>query len=128
MVERHLTPAQQRQALGGDDLLNVGGDAGGGVRILRQKGHPDAVFALRRQGKVQIRYRLAKESVGHLHQDAGAVPGVRVRAGGAAMPQIDQHLQGFLDDGVRLGALDVSHHADAAGVVFLFGGVQPRLR
>ena len=98
-----------------------------GVRVPGQKGHAHAVFALGRQVDAVARGLPAQEGVGHLHQDAGAVAGVGVGAGRAAMPQVVQHLQRFGDDGVGLFALDVGDHADAAGVVFLLRGVEPGL-
>ena len=62
--------------------------------------------------------------MGHLQQDAGAVAGFGVAAGGAAVAQVDQHLKPFLDDAVGLAALDVGDYADAAVVVFLLGGIE----
>ena len=62
---------------------------------------------------------LAEEPVRHLNQDAGAVAGVGFAAAGAAVLEVDEHLQGVPDDGVRTAALRVHDEADAAGVVLV---------
>ena len=127
VVQRNIAPAQEVQTFGGNHILNVGDGGAAGIRILRQKDHTHPVFPLRRQGNALGAGRLAKESVRHLQQNAGAVPGVRVGAGRPPMPQVDEHLQRFGDDGMGLFALDIGDHADAAGVVLLLDGVQAGL-
>ena len=62
---------------------------------------------------------LAKETVRHLHQNAGAVAGVHLATAGAAMQQVDEQLQRLADDAVALLALDVDDKADAAGIVLV---------
>src|SRR5262249_35057693 len=81
--------------------------------------HARAVAAGSRQREPEIRSRLPQEAIGHLHQDAGAVAGAGLAAAGAAMEQVEQHLQALLDDAVRLAAFDVHDEADAAGVVLV---------
>jgi hypothetical protein len=55
--------------------------------------------------------------VGQLQQDARAIAGVAVGAGGRAVGQPLEDLQPALDDAARLLALDVRDEAHAAGVV-----------
>ena len=70
----------------------------------------------------------------HLDENARAVAGIGLAAAGAAVVQVQQHLQGLLDDRVGLPALDVDDEPDAAGLVLelrvvkaLFGrGMGPR--
>ena len=65
---------------------------------------------------------LLEEGVRHLDEHAGAVAGVGLAAAGAAMIEVAQHLDGLLQDAVRLAALDVDDEADAAGLV-----LEPRI-
>ena len=53
----------------------------------------------------------------HLHEDARAVPGVRLATTRAPMVEIDQNLERVRDDVMRLAPLHVDHEADAARVV-----------
>ena len=55
-----------------------------------------------RQGDAERRALLAKEAMRDLHEHAAAVAGLRVRADGAAMIEVEQDLKAHLDDGVRL--------------------------
>ncbi len=61
----------------------------------------------------------AEEGVWDLQQDARAVTGVRVRAGGAAMLEVAERLEALLDDGVRRLAPQLGDQRDAARVVFV---------
>jgi hypothetical protein len=65
--------------------------------------------------------------VRHLQQHAGAVAGVGLGAGGAAVVEVAEDLQRLLQDLVRLAALHVHHEADAAGVVLKPRIVEPLL-
>ena len=60
----------------------------------------------------------AEEPLGQLHQDAGAVAGLRIGAARRAMREPAQDLEALVDDGARPLALDVRDEADAAGVSF----------
>ena len=87
--------------------------------VVRQEHQPGAVRALGGQRDPQPVGLLAEETIRHLDQDAGAVAGVGFAAAGAAMLQVDEHLQRVADDGVRAAALGVHDEADAAGVVLM---------
>ena len=66
-----------------------------------------------------LRHLLAEETVGNLHQHAGAVAHQRIGADGAAMRQVFEHEQAVLDDLVRLHALHMRDEADAAGIMLV---------
>ena len=91
---------------------------------MRQEDQPGAVAAPLRQLHAEPRRLLAQEPVRHLNQDAGAVAGVDLAAAGAAVFEVDQHLQGLPDDGVRAAALHVRDEPDAAGVVLMSRVIQ----
>ena len=64
------------------------------------------------------------EGVGHLHEDAGAVAGVGLGAGRAAVVQAAHRGERLVDDPVALAALHVDDEADAARVVLESGVVE----
>jgi hypothetical protein len=59
-----------------------------------------------------------------LDQDARAVAGVGLAAAGAAVLQIDEHLEAALNDGVRTLSLYIDDEADATRVVLESGVIQ----
>src|SRR5262249_7983475 len=66
----------------------------------------------------------SQESVRHLNQDTGAIPGVGFAAAGAAVFEVEQDLDGLLDDGMRFAPREVNDEADAAGIVLVLRVVQ----
>src|SRR5690606_32439579 len=60
---------------------------------------------------------LGEKPVGDLGQDAGAVAGVVLGPGRAAVLEVDQELDALRDDVVGTFPLDVHHEPDAAGIV-----------
>ena len=60
----------------------------------------------------------AKEPVGNLQQDAGAVAGRFVGPGRPAVHEVQQHLLAVLDDGVVAASRDVHDGPDPARIVF----------
>ena len=65
-----------------------------------------------------------QELVRRLDEDARAVAGVGLAAARAAVVQVQQDLQGLLNDGMGLPALDVGHESHAAGLVLELRVVQ----
>ncbi len=65
------------------------------------------------------------EAVGHLHEDAGAVAGVGLGAGRAAVVQVAHRGERLVDDRVALAALHVDDEPDAARVVLEARVVEP---
>ncbi|MGC0381998.1 hypothetical protein RKD33_002215 [Streptomyces sp. SAI-129] len=93
--DRDLAPAEDGEALLFGDRL----DARDGVlsAVDRQEGDADGVppgFGQLESG------HLAEERVGHLGEDARAVAGVGLGAGGAAVFQVAQHGERLVDQGV----------------------------
>ncbi len=87
--------------------------------ILRQENEAGAIIAERRQMQTD-RWRLMREKpVRHLDQNTGAVAGIGLAAAGAAMFQIDQDLQGVLNDLMALAVLEIGDEADAARVMLV---------
>ena len=65
-----------------------------------------------------------KELMWNLDEDAGAVAGFWIAAAGAAMRQVQQHLNSLADDVVTFMAANAGDKADAAGVVLVRGIVE----
>ena len=84
-----------------------------------QEAHGHAVCARLWQADAQFGAFARKEVVGNLNEDAGAVAGLRVAARGAAMGEVDEHLEALADDFVALFAPDVRDQPHAAGVVLI---------
>ncbi len=127
--DRHRTGAERR-GVGGDiappeellpfladDARDQVLDAATHLRLAREKDQAGAVGARRRQCEAQPLRLAPEEAVRHLQQDAGAVAGVRLAAARAAVLEVDEHLQGMLDDGVRGHPLQMRDEADATRVV-----------
>ena len=66
-----------------------------------------------------------EELVRDLDQNARPVARLRVAAAGAAVGEVDEDLDALADDLVRAFATDVGDEADAAGIVFVDGTVEP---
>ncbi len=60
-----------------------------------------------------------KKSVRNLDQNARAIAGLRIAPAGAAMGQVDQNLDAFQDDIVRLSAFNARDKSDAASIVLV---------
>jgi hypothetical protein len=69
----------------------------------------------------------SRKKASGLDQDAGAIAEQGIVAGGTAVLEVLQNLQTLLDDGVAFAVLDVDDKADAAGVMFVGGVVEPLL-
>jgi hypothetical protein len=117
VVDRHRAPAEHGLALGLDDLLEALLQPAALDPVARQEDEAAAVLAGGGQRDARLLADLLEEGVRHLQQHAGAVAGVGLGAGCAAVVQVLQDLDRLLQDLVRLAALDVDHEADAAGVV-----------
>ena len=126
LVGRHLTPAQDGQTLGLDDLLN---GFSGLLRVpgrLRQKGDTGCVGTL--FGEIEVPPVLAhrpQELVRNLDHDARTVATVLLGAGRAAVLEVQQGGDGLVDDVAAAAAVHVDDHRDAAGVVLIDGVVEP---
>ena len=91
------------------------------VPLDRQKYHPDAIFAGRRQSKTQVGGFAGEKFVRDLDQEPGAVASIRIAATCAAVSEVDEDLNPLFDDVVGLLAFDVGHKTNSAGIVLLAG-------
>ena len=123
-VGGHIAPAQQHLAFGLDGALHLlfAGQAAG--VFLGQEDHAHAVFAHGRQLHALLRHLVTVQRIGHLDQDAGAVPHQLVGTHGAAMVEVFQDLERLGDDGMALLAADVGHEANAARIMLVGCAVQ----
>ena len=73
---------------------------------------------------------LAKESVGNLKEDAGAVSGVALEANAASVLKVDEDGESVIEDLMAALSLDARQRADAAGIVFELRSIErlPPLR
>ena len=128
VVDRHVAPAEQRQALVLDRLLDdLLGDLPP-VLVARHEEVADAVLAGLRQGDADRRALLGEEPVRDLDQDAAAVAHHRIGADGAPVGKVPEDREPLLDDGVRLHVLHVGDEADAAGVLLVLRVVESLAR
>ena len=128
VIRWHVAPAKDELALVDDDLLEDRLDPLADRRVARKEHQAGPVAALGRQVDPETAGFSSKESIRHLHQDAGAVAGVHLAAARPAVEQIHEQLQRLLDDAVTLLALDVDDKADPAGVVLVPRIVEPLRR
>src|SRR5665213_731725 len=118
-VARHVAPAQQRLALGGNEFRDGLLAGAAGRWIARQENHADAVAAGLRQGDPQRRGLFAQQPVRKLDQDAGAVAGERIGADRAAMVEVLENLEPVEKDAMALVIPDMGDKADTARIVLL---------
>src|ERR1019366_8358933 len=90
--------------------------------VARQEDEPAPVLAGLRQNDARLLADVLQELVGHLHQHARPVAGVRLGARGPAVVEVLQYLYRLLQDLVRLAPLHVHDEADSAPVV-----LEPRI-
>ena len=112
-VDRDLPPPEDLQALLDDDLLDPQHHRLALCRVDRQVGHAGGVVAGLRQGEVDD---VPEETVGHLGEDARAVPDERVGPGGTAVVQVRQGQQRVIDDVVTGVTAHRRDHRHTAGV------------
>ena len=111
-VGGNLSPAEHLQSFFDHDRFD---GRRGSVGIgARQEGCADRVAAGWREFEVAD---VAQESVGNLNGDPDAVADVRLSSGGAAMVEVDQALQGLIDDGPARHTRHVGNEAHTARVV-----------
>ena len=125
VVHRHVAPAEQDLAFGGDRALDLllARDPGG--RLLRQEHHPRTVLPDRGQRDPELAAGPAQERVRQLDQDAGAVALQGVGARGAPVREVLEDGERVADDRVVLLPLDVRDEAQPARVVLVRRVVEP---
>ena len=88
--------------------------------VLRQENHTRAIASALRHSYTLQKNKLVRD----LHQNAGTIAGLVVSALCTTMLQMLQHLQCVIDDGMRLLAAYICHHADTTGIMLIGGIVQ----
>ena len=122
VVVGHVAPPEDGQLLARRDLFDTGHRRRALVGILGQERAAHRVTA--HLGQLEV-HDHARERVGHLHEDAGAVADVGLRACRAAVVEVAQRGDAELDDAVAGATVHVHDEADAAGVVLECRVVQP---
>ena len=118
-IDGRIAPAEDSEALLLGNALEDAFALQTVVLFHGQEAHGHAVGAGFGQGYAQFSAFARKEGVGNLNEDAGAVAGLRVAARGAAMGEVDEHLEALADDLVALFAPDVRDKSNAAGIVLI---------
>ena len=117
VVGGHGAPADEGEPLALDHLGDFLFDLAAMGGVARQEEVAGAVVAGVGQGEAGLLGGVHAEGVRHLEEDAGAVAGVGLAAGGAAMVEIFEHLDALTQNGVGGAALQIGDEADAARVV-----------
>jgi hypothetical protein len=89
------------------------------VLLYRQEHHANAVFAGRRQSESETGTFAREELVRNLDQYPGAIAGLGIAAAGAAVGQVDQYLNAFEDDVMRLVTFDAGYKPHPARIVLI---------
>ena len=126
-VDGHLAPKEQRHAGLGAALLKHAAGILYALVVLREKQHGHAIVALCRQNLAALLSLFAEKVMRNLEQDAGAVAGVLLESGAAAVLQVDQNGQCVVQDLVMALAVDIGKRADATCIVVEFGAIKALL-
>ena len=124
-IDRHLAPAEEEElAL----LEHLGGDRfrpglGVGV-VVGQEHHADGEVVFLEKLVAESRDLGREQLVGNLGHHAGAVAGLRVGVERAPMHERADGAQADLEDAIRPFAAYLGHETDAAGIVFVLGGIE----
>ena len=119
-VDGHLAPEHQRDAALRAPLLERALRVAHARRVVvREEEHGHAVIALVGQQLALLLGLLAKETMRNLEQHAGAVAGIALQAGAAAMFKVHQHGKRVVEHGVASLSLQVGQSTDAARVVLI---------
>ena len=122
-MDRHLSPAQEADALlVGDDLQHLLGLIAQ-EPVLRHKEHAHAVVPGAAQGDATGCRRLFEEFMGNLQQDAHAVAGLSGGVLAGPVLQLFHDFQRVIHGAVVGLAVDADDGADAAGVMLQLGDV-----
>ena len=126
-VDGHLTPKEQRHAGLGAALLKHATGILYALVVLREEQHGHAIVALCRQNLAALLSLFAEKVMRNLEQDSGAVAGVLLESGAAAVLQVDQNGQRIVQNLVMALAVDIGKRADAACIVVEFGAIKALL-
>src|SRR5262249_35753286 len=110
----HVPPAEDPEALFGHDRFDGGLDLPAGFVVARAKGEPYRAGTRRWQWHADDG---AKQAIGHLHGDAGAITGIDLGTRRAAVLEVAHGAEAQLHDPVAGPTLHVDDERDAARVV-----------
>src|SRR5262245_61143792 len=85
--------------------------------MVREKEHPDTVFARIRQPKAEPLTSVFEENMRHLKQDSRAVTGIFFTTACTTVIEILQNRQRLIDDFMRLLTFDIDDESDATSIV-----------
>ena len=126
-VDRHLAPKEQRHAGLGAALLKHATGILYALVVLREEQHGHAIVALCRQNLAALLGLFTEKVMRNLEQDSGAVAGVLLESGAAAVLQVDQNGQCVVQNLVMALAVDIGKRADATCIVVEFGAIKALL-
>ena len=126
-VDRHLAPKKQRHAGLGAALLKHAAGILYALVVLREEQHGHAIVALCRQNLAALLSLFAEKMMRNLEQDSGAVAGVLLESGAAAVLQVDQNGQRIVQNLVMTLTVDIGKRADATCIVVEFGAIKALL-
>ena len=118
-LDRQLAPAEHGEALLCRDLFDQAASLVRIVGVDGQERQADRIPTRIRQREAGRLRGAHEEAVRHLHQDPGAVPGLHLSPGCAAVGQSFENGQRLVDDVVVGPPVQIRHHADTAGVVLI---------
>ena len=98
----------------------------GRAGVSRQKGQPGAISAQRREVDAGGGCNVAKQPIGHLHEDPRPIAGLGVGTERTAVSEVLERRQPEVDDRMTGAAPELGNERDAAGIVLVRGVVQPR--
>jgi hypothetical protein len=114
---RHVPPAEQFNPLFNKNFFK---DMPSSVALrcfLRSKNHAYAVFEGSWELNIKLSADRTQETVRHLHENTGAVSGIRFTTAGASVVKIDKNLKSLADNRMGLVPFDVDNEPYAAGIV-----------
>ena len=126
-VDGHLAPKEQRHAGLGAALLKHATGILYALVVLREEQHGHAIVALCRQNLAALLSLFTEKVMRNLEQDSGAVAGVLLESGAAAVLQVDQNGQCVVQDLVMALTVDIGKRADATCIVVEFGAIKALL-
>ena len=109
------------------DLLEHFFDLAANGAVAREVNQPGAVLAGLGERDARGLRNFGEKLVRHLQENARAVTGVGLAAGGAAVIEVGEHLERIGDDLMRFPALHIDDEADAAGIMLKRGIVEALL-
>src|SRR5579872_1068937 len=119
VVDRRVAPTDESLAAFDDSLLENLLACRARLLVARHEELADRILAGRRQGHAELGAFLGEEAMRNLNQSSAAVAKLWIGACRAAMVQVDEDLEAFEQNVMRLAVLEVGDKADAAGIMFV---------